>query len=82
MLHEFAPHTPPLRSLAAHDEGDAWWLLWSWRERAFDLRSGLTQRKGFQFLDYLGCGARDQGKAMLVMIAPGAKRVGQIGQHR
>ncbi|MFZ0708893.1 MAG: hypothetical protein WAM53_02535, partial [Terrimicrobiaceae bacterium] len=80
MFHELTSHAPPLRSLAAHHEGDPWSLLWPWRENAPDLRGGLTLRKGIQFLDDIRCGARDQRQTMLVMIAPGAKGVSQVGE--
>src|SRR5258705_194579 len=81
-LHEFASHAPPLRTLAAHDEGDAGRVLAPWRESRPHLRGSLAQRVGSQFLNGLRGRACDNGETVLVVIASGPERVSEIRQHR
>ncbi len=82
LSHELTSHSPPLWSLTAQDKSDAWRVFRSRREGALDFRCRLGLRKGTQLLDRLVQGARDQRQAMLVVVAPGAERIGQIGQNR
>ena len=75
VAHEFATHPPPLRALAAHDEGHARRLLGPWSEGCAQLRPGVFQRVCPEFLDHFRDRAGSQREAVRVVVPAGTEHV-------
>ncbi len=82
VLHEFAAHAPPLRTLAAHHERDARSVLRARGERGARQLRILLERKFFQLRHGVRHRAGDEREPVRVMVPARAERVGQIGQQR
>ena len=75
ILHELAAHAPPLRTLPAHHESDAWRMCSTWREGHAHLIALLTRRVAIALLDHFSYRMRDEGEPIRVVIAPGPQRI-------
>ena len=82
ILHQVASHSPPLRTLAAHDEADARCLLSTRCESRADFRAFFFLRKRVEFLDQFGPTGSHQSQPMRVMIPPGPQCISEIRQNR
>ena len=81
MLHQIATHSPPLRTLPAHDEADARRLLPARCESRADLWALFFLRERVEFLGEFGPTGSDQSQPMRMMIPPDAQGISEIRQN-
>ena len=81
VLHQIATHSPPLRTLPAHNEADARRLLSAGCESRADFRAFFFLRKRVEFLGQFRPTDSHQSQPMRVMITPGSQSISEIRQN-